>query len=241
MMRFRVEINQFDGPLDLMLHLVKENKLDLMDLDLDVLAEQYISFVSQVQESGLEVASEFLVEMASLIEYKSRKLLPRVDVEIEEEYEQTRQQLVNRLIEYQQFKEVTEDMAQFYVLRQQRYTRPYASLIDHWQNQEDMAPLAKHSVRLLNQAMRKVMQRQAILHPYETKLEVKEVSVQERNQQLLSRLSFHTRYTFEQLCEDCDSLHLVITTFLSVLDLIHQRLFHYELIDNKLLIERRNP
>ena len=104
-MKFHVSIEQFDGPLDLMLHLVKENKLDLFDLDMDVLASQYIDFIHEMQTLHLEVASEYLEELASLIEYKSRKLLPREKVEVEEEYEEDhREQLVQRLLEYQQYK-----------------------------------------------------------------------------------------------------------------------------------------
>lgn len=71
-MKFEVSIEQFDGPLDLMLHLVKENKLDLFDLDMDVLASQYIAFIHEMQTLHLEIASEYLEELASLIEYKSK-------------------------------------------------------------------------------------------------------------------------------------------------------------------------
>ena len=108
-MHFSVSLEQFDGPLDLMLHLIKENKLELFDLDLDTLATQYINYIHQVQELHLEVASEYLTELASLLEYKSRKLLPREEVEVQEEYEEdNRQRLVARLLEYQRYKEVSQ-------------------------------------------------------------------------------------------------------------------------------------
>ena len=99
-MEFKVTIDQFEGPLDLMLHLIKENKLDLFDLDMLVLANQYIDFIHQMKDLHLEIASEYLSELASLLEYKSRKLLPREEVVVEEEYEeeQQRQRLVERLL-----------------------------------------------------------------------------------------------------------------------------------------------
>ena len=81
-MEFKVTIDQFEGPLDLMLHLIKENKLDLFDLDMNVLASQYIDYIQKMEEIHLEIASEYLEELASLVEYKSRKLLPRNDVEV---------------------------------------------------------------------------------------------------------------------------------------------------------------
>ena len=106
-MEFQISIDQFEGPLDLMLHLIKTNKLDLMDLDMNTLATQYIAYIAQMKQLQLEIASEYLSELASLIEYKSRKLLPRSEVAIEEEYEEDqREKLVSRLIEYQKYKDV---------------------------------------------------------------------------------------------------------------------------------------
>ena len=87
-MAFSITIEQFEGPLDLMLHLIKDNKLDLFDLDMDVLTDQYLSYLNSMEELHLEVASEYLSELAGLLEYKSKKLLPREKVEIEEEYEE---------------------------------------------------------------------------------------------------------------------------------------------------------
>lgn len=84
-MDFLITLDQFEGPLDLMLHLIKENKLDLFDLDMNVLATQYIDYIHAMQNMHLEVASEYLSELASLIAYKSKKLLPRETVEVEED------------------------------------------------------------------------------------------------------------------------------------------------------------
>ena len=76
-MDFKVTIDQFEGPLDLMLHLIKENKLDLFDLDIDVLTGQYLIYLDSMDQLHLEIASEYLVELATLIEYKSKRLLPK--------------------------------------------------------------------------------------------------------------------------------------------------------------------
>ena len=84
-MDFLITLDQFEGPLDLMLHLIKENKLDLFDLDMNVLATQYIEYIHAMQNMHLELASEYLSELASLIAYKSKKLLPRETVEVIED------------------------------------------------------------------------------------------------------------------------------------------------------------
>ena len=73
---FNITIDQFDGPLDLMLSLIRENKMDLMNLDINLLTDQYIAYLNNMSELQLEIASEYLVEMATLIEYKSKKMLP---------------------------------------------------------------------------------------------------------------------------------------------------------------------
>ena len=101
MEEFSVTINQFDGPLDLMLHLIHEKELDLMNLDVNELASQYIAYIHSMQRLHLEIAGEYLAQLASLIEYKSRQLLPNSKEELEDHYEQdTRETLVRRLLEY---------------------------------------------------------------------------------------------------------------------------------------------
>ena len=81
-MSFTVAVDQFEGPLDLMLHLIKEKELDLFDLDIHVLTEQYLLYLNKMEEMHLEVCSEYLVELATLIEYKSKKLLPKQEAEL---------------------------------------------------------------------------------------------------------------------------------------------------------------
>ena len=132
-MDFLITLDQFEGPLDLMLHLIKENKLDLFDLDMNVLATQYIDYIHTMQNMHLEVASEYLSELASLIAYKSKKLLPRETVEVEEEYEEDqRDQLVARLLEYQRYKEVSLALKEDYEQSQLHFSRPVSSLVEEW-------------------------------------------------------------------------------------------------------------
>ncbi|MGI6512549.1 MAG: segregation and condensation protein A [Catenisphaera adipataccumulans] len=223
-MEFNVSIEQFDGPLDLMLHLIKENKLDLMDLNLDVLAEQYIDYIHQMQEMHLEIASEYLTELAGLIEYKSRKLLPREKPELEDEYEEDqREKLVRRLLEYQQFKDASQTLRTQFDRRQKQYTRPQASMVESWMQVKSDGTIEPQSVYELLKAMDRVLKRHAILQPYETKVTIKELSVEERLEQVKARMKNETQaILFETLCEDCTSLHMIIVTFLAVLDLVHQ-------------------
>jgi chromatin segregation and condensation protein Rec8/ScpA/Scc1 (kleisin family) len=86
-MGFEVETLKFEGPLDLMLHLIHEQQLDIFDLDMEVLTDQYLAYIHAMEDLQLEVESEYLVELATLIEYKSKKLLPKRDDEIDDDYE----------------------------------------------------------------------------------------------------------------------------------------------------------
>ncbi len=224
-MKFTVTIDQFEGPLDLMLHLIKENKLDLFDLDMNVLTTQYIEFIHQMKDLHLEIASEYLSELASLIEYKSKKLLPREEVQVEEEYEEDqRTKLVARLVEYQKYKEISEKLRIDYENRQKHFTRPVSSLVEQWSIPIESDTLENQSPYELLKAMNRVLQRMILLKPYETKVTIKELSVEERLEQIKERLKdSNDMILFETLCDDCSSLHMVIVTFLSILDLIHQK------------------
>lgn len=224
-MKFTVTIDQFEGPLDLMLHLIKENKLDLFDLDMNVLTTQYIEFIHQMKDLHLEIASEYLSELASLIEYKSKKLLPREEVQVEEEYEEDqRTKLVARLVEYQKYKEISEKLRIDYENRQKHFTRSVSPLVEQWSIPIESDTLENQSPYELLKAMNRVLQRMILLKPYETKVTIKELSVEERLEQIKERLKdSNDMILFETLCDDCSSLHMVIVTFLSILDLIHQK------------------
>lgn len=223
-MAFEITINQFEGPLDLMLHLIKENKLDLFDLDMNTLTDQYLAYLNTMEAMHLEVASEFLSELAGLIEYKSKKLLPREKVEIVEEYEEDqREKLVKRLLEYQRFKEITEQFHKQYEDRQKLMSKPLSEETSKWMKvvvEEEISGTPYDLVK----AMNKVLRRMALTQPYETKMTVKELSLDDRVVQIKERLRNWTgKMSFEELCSDCIDLHMVIVTFLSVLDLIKHK------------------
>ena len=107
-MEYRVTINDFEGPMDLLLHLVKENNIDIVELNVESITEQYLNYIKEAEELNLDIASEYLTLAAELIEIKSISLLPK-KVVLEDEYEEDpREKLIQRLIEYQKYKEVTE-------------------------------------------------------------------------------------------------------------------------------------
>ncbi|MGN1344935.1 MAG: segregation and condensation protein A [Traorella sp.] len=231
-MHFSVMIHEFEGPLDLMYHLIKENKLDLFDLDMDVLCDQYLAYINKMEEMHLDIASEFLSELAGLLEYKSKKLLPKEKVEIEEEYEEDQKdKLVRRLIEYQRYKEACESLKPLYAKRQLLYTKPISEEALNWMGQVKEEELSGNPYDLMK-AMHRVLRRMALENPTNTKLTVKELSVDERMEQIRCRLTdFKGKLSFSELCNDCTSKHMVIVTFMAILDMIKFQEISYAIDD----------
>lgn len=223
-MAFTIMIDQFEGPLDLMLHLIKDNKLELFDLDMNILTDQYLHYLGAMESMHLEIASEYLAELAGLIEYKSKKLLPREKVVIEEEFEEDqRDRLIKRLLEYQRYKEISEQFEKKYEERQLMMSKPMSEETQKWLNTTVEGDFEGNPYDLIK-AMNKVLRRSALQHPYETRMTVKELSLDERVLQIKKRLrDWVGKMSFEELCTDCVDLHMVIVTFLSVLDLIKHK------------------
>ena len=123
-MELDLKINDFEGPLDLLLHLIKENKMDIFDIKIEVIAEQYLSYLEKQESMNLEIASEYLVMAAELVELKSKLLLPSQSIDCEEEIvEDCRDDLVNRLLEYEAYKKITETLKKQEEIRQEIYTK----------------------------------------------------------------------------------------------------------------------
>ena len=116
-------INDFEGPLDLLLHLIKESKMDIMNIEIEKITDQYMSFLEEQEKLNLEIASEYLVLASELLEIKSRLLLPREKLEESEEEIDPREELVNKLIEYQTYKEITKVLQEKESIRSEIYTK----------------------------------------------------------------------------------------------------------------------
>ena len=116
-------INDFEGPLDLLLHLIKESKMDIMNIEIEEITKQYMNFLDKQEKMNLEISSEYLVLASELLEIKSKMLLPSFKNEEEEEEEDPREELVNRLLEYQAYKEITKVLQEKEELRKEIYTK----------------------------------------------------------------------------------------------------------------------
>lgn len=239
-MSFTVETTKFDGPLDLMLHLIKEQQLDIFDLDMEVLTDQYINYLQTMEKLELEIESEYLVELATLIEYKSKKLLPKKAEELEDDYEEDpKERIVRRLLEYQKYKEVSSELLEAFNERQEQFAKPLSIDSINTNNLVDDQKLEGNPYDLLK-AMTRVLRRMELSKPIETKLTAKEISTEDRILEIKSRLSTLPKtFNFENLVSDCHNVHEVIVTFLAILDMAKDHYLVFSTDDNDEIWFRR--
>ena len=232
-MGFEVETLKFEGPLDLMLHLIHEQQLDIFDLDMEVLTDQYIAYLHAMEDLQLEIESEYLVELATLIEYKSKKLLPRHSDELEDDYEDPKDRLVRRLLEYQKYKEVSAALYDSFVERQDQLSKPLS--LDRFMKEADLdTQKVEGDPYDLLKAMNKVLRRLQLSRPLDIKVTQKELSPEERILQIKARLKdLPETFSFETLIEDCDDLHEYVITFMAILDMAKDHYLAFTIDDNE--------
>lgn len=236
-MSFSVTIDAFEGPLDLMLYLIREKKLDLFDLDIFELTTQYVAYIHQMQKNELEIAAEYLSELAGLIEYKSKRLLPRDESIFDaEDPEQDADNLVRRLLEYKQFKNISMELSERFNQRQSEIDIP--STYHSMMNDVDQSFEIKNDIYDLIKAMSKLLIRS---HQTNQSLEVKvtnmELSVDERIDQIRLYLE-HQKSTFnlKDLMNEAQTLEIQIVTFLAVLDMIRMSELVYTMSDDQQIL-----
>jgi len=214
------KINDFEGPLDLLIHLIKENKMDIMDFEIYTIIDQYIAFINSAKSINLEVASEFLVMASTLIELKSRLLLPKPELEIDSDYEEISQdELVARLIEYKRYKEVSQVLKDFNLERSFLYTKPMEDLSQYTSQEETKLP-TDVSLYDLIKSFDKMMKRIAKDKPVLSVMENNEMSMEKRTESLIRQLVSikKDKVLFEDLI-DYNNKSYVIVTFLALLDM----------------------
>ncbi len=219
---YKVKLDSFEGPLDLLLHLIRKNEVNVYDIPIALITEQYLGYIELMQELNLDVAGEFLVMASTLIHVKSRMLLPRADPQGELlEDEDPREALVRRLLEHQKYKAAAELLHEREAVRSAQYMRPDARVAEA--AGEEYEPELEVDLFSLLAAFRGVLQR-ASRRPRMV-LPPEQISIEDRIHQLLTRLSETEACGFEELFEGGDgSRQFMIVTFLAVLEMIRLKL-----------------
>lgn len=219
-MEYQVTVDQFTGPLDLLLHLIKEHDMDLLDLDVAAVCDQYLAYIQTMDPSLLEAVSEYLVMAAWLIEMKSKLLLPKPEIDEEDDYEAERKRMIERLIEKNRINGILEAFEASYDKRQTMHSKLPSALEEYLPSGEETIPEGMEVYDLIK-AMQRVMQRRALLQPLESKIARVEISIDERTEQIRNYFLRHKDKTvdFEDLFDEGDR-YFAIVTFLSILVLV---------------------
>lgn len=211
-------IGDFEGPLDLLLHLVKVSKIEISDIKLVDITTQYLEYLKKMEEMNLDVASEYLVLASELIEMKSRYLLPKPPkVEEESQYEEDpEEELKKRLLEYQKYKESTSIFKDLEINRSSYYTKaPERRDIYTNEKLENNGEVTPNDLLL---ALEKLLERKEYTKPINTKITKKELSVSERVNKIRSILKKEKTVEFSSLFEYLTRPYIVVT-FLSILEM----------------------
>lgn len=222
-MAYQIKLPIFEGPFDLLFHLLEKNEVDIYDIPIATITEQYLEYITQMQMLDLEVASEFLVMAARLLSIKARMLLPKPpplpEEEADEEQLDPRDELVERLLEYKKFKHIAEFLKEREEEQEKVYTRPNREeMFIHLFSEEN--PLEGIDLKDLLEALKEVIQRAEVVEP-SGEIVRDEVSIRDKMIEIRRRLFFlRGGISFKELFETQASKVEIIVTFLALLELI---------------------
>ena len=220
-MEYTVTIDNFEGPLDLLLHLLKDSKINIVDISISEITSQYLSYLDLMESFHLNVASEYLVMAAELIELKSNTLIPKKNLEETDEYEEnTRENLINRLLEYEKYKQISVGLQELEDERIHLYTKqstPIENIITMEKEINDDVGIDD-----LVLALNKMLERKNIKKPLNTKVTRKEYSIKDRVNDIKKILETKEKINFEDLFDKFTKDYIVIT-FLAILTLAKQK------------------
>lgn len=213
-MHYVTKINEFEGPLDLLLHLIKKSNIDIYDISLSDITDQYLEYIHQMEELNLDIASEYLVMATELLEYKSRSLLPK-KIEDDKEEEDPKEELIKRLVDYKKYKEITSEFKKLEDIRSEIYTKTPSNINEY---DEKVINNSELSVNDLISAFKKFIDRKEYEKPLNTKITTKELSVSDRIIKIKEILKTKNEVNFIDLFDKLTKDY-VIVTFLSILEM----------------------
>jgi segregation and condensation protein A len=217
---FRIELPMFEGPLDLLLHLIGKHELDILDLPIAFVTEKYLAYLGLMKQLDLDVAAEYLLMAAKLAHIKSKMLLPSPPDEpddTDEEDGDPREELIRRLLEYQKYKLVAQELGSRGIAGRDVFPRGSPS-----PEADGPAPLAEVGLFKLLDAFAAVLERRKGDLAFEITAE--RISIQERMTQIADRLKSKRHARFEDLFDDVASTYDVVVTFLALLEMCKMRL-----------------
>ncbi len=221
-MSYEIKLDIFEGPLDLLLYLIRKNEIDIYNIPIALITEQYLEYLDLMRSLNLDLAGEYLVLAATLIHIKSRMLLPPVEGDDEtEEGHDPRAELVQQLLEYQTFKEAALDLEHRPLLERDVFTRG-APLDEQTDRIEDEEVMIEVGIFELVQAFRRIVSNLDMSE--ELAIDTEKMSLADRINEIMERLSEAKEATFSELLGERMDRKRVVYTFLAILELVKLRM-----------------
>lgn len=235
-MEYSVNLPEFEGPLDLLLHLIKKDDISVFDISIDNITKQYLEYINKMEELNLNIASEYLVMASDLLELKSRTLLPKKEEETDDE--DPRDILIKRLLNYQNYKESVEKLREYETIRKEVYTRE--PTLEEYKNKVDNTNL-NISLDDLISALSRFLENKEAAKPLTTKITNKEYSVGKRSIEIRDILRKKKKVKFFELFEEVSKEYIVVT-FLAILNMSKRNELYIKQENNfeNILIEEVN-
>ena len=228
-----ISIDNFEGPLDLLLHLVKESNIDIFDIKVEEITDKYLDYINHEENLNINISSSYLVMAAELMYLKSKLLLPsnKKDEEI------TRENLINKLLEYKKYKEMTPV---FKELEEER-KKIYIKAPEKVSNYTESVLSGEDTIDNLLDAFKKFLERKELDKPLETTVTKREYSVRERKNNIKKILMTKKKAYLDDLFEEYNR-PIVVVTFLSILEMVKEKdvVINQDKNFDKILIELRN-
>jgi segregation and condensation protein A len=218
---YRVQLQNFEGPLDLLLFFIKRDELDIYDIPISYITEQFLEYIRFLEELDLGVASEFIYMASTLMAIKARMMLPEPETDEDELLEDDpRYELVQALLEYKRYKEVAEEMV--LLDKKARYSYPRGDTGPDQVEQEQKGEALREVTMIdIMAAFKNVMKSVREVHYHDVRRI--ETDVETQSEYVITHLRKHGKSTFQQLCTGLASRIYVIVTFLAILELIKER------------------
>ena len=238
-MNYNFCINDFEGPLDLLLHLVKESKMDIYEINIHDIINQYLEFIHNLEEENIDIASEYLVMAAELIHLKSKLLVNRKDEEEEDEEFtiNSEEDLRNKLVEYEKYKKITENFKELEEKRSEVFTKLPESLTEYV---DKNVIKGEFDINDLFNAYNLFLERQKLAKPLNTKITKREINIEDKIKDIRTILKKRKKVNFLELFTEVTK-ESVIVTFLSILEMTKNEEITLTQEDNfsPIMIERK--
>ena len=208
-----ISLDNFQGPMDLLLHLIRKKEMNIMDIKLEVIIDEYLSYINNLEEMNLTIASSYLVMASELLEIKSRMLLPHE--EDDEEVEELKTNFINRLVEYEKYKELVPTLKELELERKEFVTKSPSNILEY---KNDFHYQSDLTINTLIDAYKNLLIRIEDEKPISTKITKKEISIESQILRIKEKFKSRNKINFEDLFEE-KSKPYIVATFLAILEM----------------------